>query len=72
MAWVEVYSGQRSLAFELTSTILWLEIHNKHALGAVENYGRLCQQSGYVRQSYYNCYLWELTRIRLYSFLNLW
>ena len=27
-----------------------------------DNYGRLCQQSGYMRQSYYNCYLWELTR----------
>ena len=35
MAWVEVYGGQRSLAFELTTTILWLEIHNKHALSAM-------------------------------------
>ena len=35
MAWVEVYGGQRSLAFELTTAILWLEIHNKRALGAV-------------------------------------
>ena len=35
MAWVEVYGGQRSLAFELTTTILWLEIHNKRALGAM-------------------------------------
>ena len=36
MAWVEVYGGQRSLAFELTTAILWLEIHNKRALGAME------------------------------------
>ena len=35
MAWVEVYGGQRSLAFELTTAILWLEIHNKRALGAM-------------------------------------
>ena len=35
MAWVEVYGGQRSLAFELTTTILWLEIHNKRALSAM-------------------------------------
>ena len=35
MAWVEVYGGQRSLAFELTTAILWLEIHNKCALGAM-------------------------------------
>ena len=35
MAWVEVYGGQRSLAFELTTAILRLEIHNKHALGAM-------------------------------------
>ena len=35
MAWVEVYGGQRSLDFELTTTMLWLEIHNKHALGAM-------------------------------------
>ena len=70
MAWVEVYGGQRSLAFELTTAILWLEIHNKRALGAMENYGRLCQQSGYVRQSYYNFYLLELTRISLIFFLE--
>ena len=35
MAWVEVYGGQRNLAFELTTAILWLEIHNKRALGAM-------------------------------------
>ena len=35
MAWVEVCGGQRSLAFELTTAIFWLEIHNKHALGAM-------------------------------------
>ena len=29
MAWVEVYGGQRSLAFELTTATLSLEIHNK-------------------------------------------
>ena len=35
MAWLEVYVGQRSLAFELTTAMLWLEIHNKCALGAI-------------------------------------
>ena len=30
-----MYGGQRSLAFELTTAILWLGIHNKHALGAM-------------------------------------
>ena len=35
MAWVEVYGGQRSLAFELTFLILSLGIHNKRALGAM-------------------------------------
>ena len=35
MAWVEVYGGQRSLAFRLTTTILWLEIYNKCVLGAM-------------------------------------
>ena len=35
MAWEEVYGGQRSLAFELTTAILWLETHNKCALGAL-------------------------------------
>ena len=35
MALVEVYGGQRSLAFELTTSILWLEILNKCALGAM-------------------------------------
>ena len=35
MAWVEVYGGQRSVAFELTTAILWLEIHNKCVLGAM-------------------------------------
>ena len=35
MAWVEVYGGQRNLAFKLTTTILRLEIHNKCALGAM-------------------------------------
>ena len=35
MFWEEVYSGQRSLAFEPTTAILWLKIHNKHALGAM-------------------------------------
>ena len=35
MAWVEVYGGQRSLAFELTIAISWLEIRNKRALGAM-------------------------------------
>ena len=36
MAWViEVYGFQRSLAFELTTPILWLGIHNKRALGAM-------------------------------------
>ena len=34
MAWVEVYGGPRSLAFELTTAILWLEIH-KRVLGAM-------------------------------------
>ena len=29
MAWVEVYGGQRSLAFELNTAILWLEIQKK-------------------------------------------
>ena len=66
MAWVEVYGGQRSLAFELTTAILWLEIHNKCALGAMATMDDYASMSGYVRQSYYNCYLWELPRIRLY------
>ena len=35
MAWVEVYGGKRSLAFELTTTMLWLEIHDKCAFGAM-------------------------------------
>ena len=35
MFWVEVYGGKRSLAFELTTAILWLETHDKHALGAM-------------------------------------
>ena len=35
MAWIEVYGGQRSLAFELTTAILWVEIHEKCALGAM-------------------------------------
>ena len=35
MAWVEVYGGQRSLAFEPATAILWLEIHNKRVLGAM-------------------------------------
>ena len=35
MAWIEVYGGQRSLAFELTTAILWVEIHNKCALGTM-------------------------------------
>ena len=35
MAWVEVYCCQRSLAFELTTAILRLQIHNKCALGAM-------------------------------------
>ena len=35
MAWIEVYSGQRSLAFELTTAILCVEIHKKCALGAM-------------------------------------
>ena len=30
-----MYGGQRSLAFELITAILWLEIHNKYALGAM-------------------------------------
>ena len=30
-----MYVGQGSLAFELTTAILWLEIHNKCALGAI-------------------------------------
>ena len=30
-----MYGGQSSLAFELTTAILWLEIHNKRALGAM-------------------------------------
>ena len=38
MAWVEVYGGQRSLAFELTIAILWLEIRNKRALGAMDDF----------------------------------
>ena len=33
MAWIEVYGGQRSLAFELTTAILGVEIHNKRAVG---------------------------------------
>ena len=35
MAWIEVYGGQRSLAFGLTTVILWVEIHNKWALGTM-------------------------------------
>ena len=35
MAWIEVYGGQRSLAFELTTAILRVEIHKKCALGAM-------------------------------------
>ena len=35
MAWIEVYGGQRSLAFELTTAILLVEIHNKCTLGAL-------------------------------------
>ena len=35
MFWVEVYGGQSSLAFDLTTAILWLEIHNKHVLSAM-------------------------------------
>ena len=27
MAWIEVYGGQRNLAFELTTAMLWVEIH---------------------------------------------
>ena len=27
MAWVEVYGGQRSLAFELTTEMLWVNLH---------------------------------------------
>ena len=34
MAWIEVY-GQRSLAFEQTTAILWVERHKKCALGAM-------------------------------------
>ena len=34
MAWVEVYGGERSLAFELTTAILSVKIHYKCALGA--------------------------------------
>ena len=29
MVWVEVHGGQWSLAFELTTAILWLEIQKK-------------------------------------------
>ena len=32
---IEVYGGQRSLAFELTTTILCVEIHKKCARGAI-------------------------------------
>ena len=35
MAWIEVYGGQRSLAFELTTAILWVEIDKRYALGAM-------------------------------------
>ena len=35
MAWIEVYGSQRSLAFELNTAILWVEINNKCALGAM-------------------------------------
>ena len=35
MFWVEVYGDKRSLAFKLTTAILWLETHDKHALGAM-------------------------------------
>ena len=55
MAWVEVYGGQGSLTFELTTLYYDWEYY-KRALSH-GNYGRLCLQSGYVRHSYYNCYL---------------
>ena len=34
-AWIEVYSGKRNLAFELTTAILRVEINNKCVLGAM-------------------------------------
>ena len=35
IAWIEVYDGQRSLAFELTTAILRVEINNKCVFGAM-------------------------------------
>ena len=35
MAWIEVYGGDRSLAFELTTAILWVEMHKNCALDAM-------------------------------------
>ena len=36
MAWLEMYGGQRSLVFELTTAIFLVEIHKKKcALGAM-------------------------------------
>ena len=61
MAWVEVYGGQRSLAFELTIAILWVEIHNKWALvpRTIMSAVILCETV------ILHCYLWELTKIRI-------
>ena len=43
MAWIEMYGSQRSLAFELTTAIFWVEIHKKMCAWCYGNYGRLCQ-----------------------------
>ena len=42
MAWIEVYGGQRTLAFELTTAIFWVEIHLKEcplsAMATMDDY----------------------------------
>ena len=54
MAWIEVYGGQRTLAFELTMAIFWVEIHFKNVhlmlwqLWTIMSVVILCHQNGPV------------------------
>ena len=54
MAWIEVYGGQRTLAFELTTFIFWVEIHLKNVclvlrqLWTIMSVVILCHQRGPV------------------------
>ena len=59
MAWVEVYGGQRSLAFELTTATM-----DDYASSQVmwESHITIVTFESYT----------QLVRIFLYSFLNLW